>query len=77
MGHLWLDGIPITFERLHRPLQSYFSALERFGFAVSSLREPWMAPDRAGSNPNTERWSRVPNSLHVLCVLGEFGAREK
>lgn len=68
--HLERAGTAMTFERVHRPLEAYFSALERSGFAVTSLREPQMTPELAGGNPNTERWSRVPNSLHVLCILG-------
>jgi SAM-dependent methyltransferase len=73
-AYLWRrDGTAMSFERVHRPLQAYFCALERAGFAVTSLREPQMTPERAGGNPNTERWSRVPNSLHVLSVLHDFG----
>jgi hypothetical protein len=49
----------MTFTSLHRPLQSYFEALETVGMAVERLVE---VPDETDS-PG-DRWQRLPLFLH-------------
>jgi len=63
------DGVSMTFAHLHRPLSAYFGALEGAGFVVEALREPQVGPHVAPDNPNWQRWSRLPNSLHVRARL--------
>jgi len=59
------DGLRMTFAHEHRPIEAYFRALEGAGFVVEALREPRVGPHVAPDNPNWQRWSRLPNSLHV------------
>jgi hypothetical protein len=63
------DGLRMTFAHLHRPLGAYFGALESAGLVVEALREPPVGPHLAPDNPNWQRWSRLPNSLHVRARL--------
>jgi hypothetical protein len=63
------DGLRMTFTHEHRPIEAYFRALEAAGFVVEALREPRVGPDMAPDDPNWQRWSRLPNSLHVRARL--------
>jgi SAM-dependent methyltransferase len=54
------DGLRMTFTSLHRPLQSYFDALETVGMAVERLVE---VPDE--TDPPGYRWQRLPLFLHI------------
>jgi SAM-dependent methyltransferase len=63
------DGLSMTFHSRHRPLESYFSALEQAGFLVEALREPEV-PDHAIVRDRTRRWQRVPLFLHLRCRRG-------
>ena len=54
------DGLRMTVTSRHRPLQSYFDALETVGMAVERLVE---VPDENDS-PD-DRWRRLPLFLHV------------
>jgi SAM-dependent methyltransferase len=54
------DGHPLTFNSEHRPLETYFAALERVGFVTERLRE---IPDTTA--PHGDRWSRIPLFLHL------------
>jgi SAM-dependent methyltransferase len=58
------DGLSMTFHSQHRPLESYFSALEEAGFLVEALREPKI-PDHAVVSESSRRWQRVPLFLHM------------
>lgn len=62
------DGVRMTFHDVHRPLSSYFGALERAGLVVEALREP--VPDDAyvADHPRVARWRREPCFLHVRAV---------
>ncbi len=51
------DDLTMTFESQHRPLSSYFDALETAGLVVTTLREPKTA--------GHDSWSRVPMFLHL------------
>jgi SAM-dependent methyltransferase len=54
------DGLRMTFTSRHRPLQSYFDALETVGMAVERLVE---VPDE--TDPPGDRWQRLPLFLHI------------
>jgi SAM-dependent methyltransferase len=58
------DGLSMTFHSHHRPLESYFSALEEAGFLIEALREPKL-PDHAVIFESSRRWQRVPLFLHL------------
>ena len=54
------DDLRMEFEAMHRPLEDYFSALERAGLLTEAVREPQQG--------NGGRWDRVPLFLDVLAV---------
>ena len=56
------DGLPMRFESMHRPLESYTRALEDAGFAIEALREVY-EPD-----PD-DKWSRLPLFLDLRATL--------
>ena len=58
------DGLSMTFHSQHRPIQSYFLALEETGLLVEALREPRL-PDHAVDSERSRRWQRVPLFLHL------------
>jgi SAM-dependent methyltransferase len=59
------DGLSMVFHSGHRPLATYFAALEDAGFVVEALREPVPDDDVLGSYPRMRRQRRVPWFLHV------------
>ena len=59
-------GLSMTFHSQHRPLESYFSALENAGFVIEALREPKI-PDHAVVSEGGRRWLRIPLFLHLRC----------
>jgi SAM-dependent methyltransferase len=58
------DGLSMTFHSQHRPIESYFLALEEAGMLVEALREP-RVPDRVVKTDRGRRWQRVPLFLHL------------
>jgi SAM-dependent methyltransferase len=62
------DGVRMTFHDVHRPLGSYFGAIERAGLFVEAVREP--VPDDAyvADHPQVARWRREPCFLLVRAV---------
>ncbi|GLH81156.1 methyltransferase [Bradyrhizobium sp. SSBR45G] len=61
------DGLSMTFHSAHRPLQSYFAALEDAGFLIEALREPSI-PEAIVARDSSRRWLRVPLFLHLRCL---------
>ncbi|WP_456771203.1 methyltransferase domain-containing protein [Bradyrhizobium sp. USDA 4369] len=61
------DGLSMTFHSAHRPLQSYFAALESAGFLIEALREP-STPEQIITRDSSRRWLRVPLFLHLRCL---------
>jgi SAM-dependent methyltransferase len=61
------DGLSMTFHSAHRPLQSYFEALEAAGFLIEALREPTI-PEDTITRDSSRRWLRVPLFLHLRCL---------
>ena len=57
-------GLTMWFHSEHRPLESYFLALEESGLLVETLREP-RVPDHAIAKDSDRRWQRVPLFLHL------------
>ncbi|MBO0766045.1 MAG: class I SAM-dependent methyltransferase [Hyphomicrobiaceae bacterium] len=58
------DGLSMTFHSRHRPLESFFFALEEAGLMVEALREP-QVPDQAINMDLSRRWQRLPLFLHL------------
>jgi ubiquinone/menaquinone biosynthesis C-methylase UbiE len=58
------EGLSMTFHSQHRPLETYFEALEKAGFIVEALRE-LTVPDHAVASERGRRWQRVPLFLHL------------
>ena len=58
------DGLSMTFHSEHRPIETYFRALEEAGLVVEALREP-KVPDDAVVSESGRRWQRVPLFLHL------------
>jgi SAM-dependent methyltransferase len=58
------NGLEMTFHSRHRPLESYFWALEQAGFLVEALREP-AVPEHDIRSSGDRRWQRVPLFLHI------------
>jgi hypothetical protein len=54
----------MTFHSRHRPLESYFLALEAADLMVEALREP-SVPEHAIRSPASRRWQRMPLFLHI------------
>lgn len=61
------DGLTMTFNSRHRPLQDYFRALQQAGLLVEALREPAL-PDHAIVTGTGRRWQRIPYFLHLRAV---------
>jgi SAM-dependent methyltransferase len=57
------DGLRMTFTSRHRPLESYFAALESAALLVERLVE---VPDTTA--PRGDRWQRIPLFLHLRAV---------
>jgi SAM-dependent methyltransferase len=62
--HLERDGLTMTFESLHRPLEQYTAALAENGFLIEALREP-SVPESAITEERERRWQRMPLFLHI------------
>jgi SAM-dependent methyltransferase len=61
------DGLTMTFNSEHRPLEAYFMALEKAGFLVEALREPGL-PEHAFISEAGRRWQRLPYFLHLRAL---------
>jgi hypothetical protein len=53
----------MTFTSRHRPLETYFAALESAGLVVERLVE---VPDTTA--PPGDRWQRIPLFIHLRAV---------
>lgn len=58
------DGLTITLHGEHRPIETYFGALEEAGLLAEALRETEI-PEEALTDEASRRWQRVPFFLHV------------
>jgi SAM-dependent methyltransferase len=61
------DGLTMTFNSRHRPLEAYFAALKKAGFLVEALREPAL-PEHAIVTEAGRRWQRIPFFLHLRAL---------
>jgi hypothetical protein len=61
------NGLRMTFESEHRPIQWYVAALEAAGLLVERLRET-DAPEDAITEPRQRRWQRLPLFLHIRAL---------
>jgi SAM-dependent methyltransferase len=59
----------MTFRDAHRPLASYFRALEDAGFAIERLREPVPGEDYFRRHPETAHLRGRPFLLHLRALL--------
>lgn len=55
----------MTLPDTHRPLASYFRALELAGFVVERLREPIPDAQHVTRHPDAARWLQRPAFLHL------------
>ena len=62
------DGIRLTFDSEHRPIEAYSRALEAAGLLIEAIREN-PAPDAVvAAAPGKRRWQRIPLFLHLRAV---------
>jgi SAM-dependent methyltransferase len=61
------DGLRMTFNSRHRPLEAYGRALEAAGLLIEAIREP-ATPDDALRFERWRRWQRVPLFLHLRAL---------
>ena len=54
----------------HRPLSTYFNALEHNGFSVVSLREPVPSDELLEKHPDWEYHRRIPSFIVAKAILG-------
>jgi SAM-dependent methyltransferase len=61
--HLARDGLAMTFHSVHRPLESYATALAAAGFLIDAIREPaWDSPP---AKSQFRGWGRIP----IFCFI--------
>ena len=58
------DGLAITFESVHRPLEAYSRALESAGFLLEVIREPRTTAE-VEREEGALRWRRLPCFLYA------------
>ena len=59
----------MTFESIHRPLETYARALTGAGFLIEQLQEPKPTAAALASAPRLIRATKRPYFLHMRCVL--------
>jgi SAM-dependent methyltransferase len=59
-------GLKMHFAGWSQPLESYMSALENVGLAITSLREP--VPNTADKDSHMERWKKIPLFLWLKAI---------
>jgi SAM-dependent methyltransferase len=62
--HVDRNGLAMTFESAHHPIQRYTEALAQSGFVIERLREP-AVPTAAVTSERARRWQRLPLFLHI------------
>lgn len=64
------DGLGMTFNIEHRPIEVYSQAFERGGFVISGLREPIPTEQAASQHPELANFRRVSSWLYLLLRRG-------
>ena len=59
------EGLEMTFNSRHWPLQAYVEALEAAGLVIDALREVTVDQASADERPSLRRWRRLPLFLHL------------
>ena len=59
------DGLRMTFNSRHWPLETYFRALEKAGFVVETLTEPTVDEASIAQRADRARWRRLPLFLDL------------
>jgi SAM-dependent methyltransferase len=59
------EGLRMTFNSRHWPLEAYVRALERSGFVVEALTEPTVDEESIAQRPDRARWRRLPLFLDL------------
>ena len=59
------DGLPMTFNSRHWPLEAYFTALANSGYVVEALRELTVDAGSVTERADRARWLRVPLFLDL------------
>ncbi|MFN2625602.1 MAG: class I SAM-dependent methyltransferase [Mycobacteriales bacterium] len=61
-------GLTMTFSSHHRPLRSYFAALEHASLLTESVREVATPDEVVAADPADARWTRVPEVLVIRAL---------
>jgi ubiquinone/menaquinone biosynthesis C-methylase UbiE len=59
------EGLRMTFNSRHWPLEAYFRALQGSGFVVEALKEPTENAESVGERVARARWQRLPLFLDL------------
>ncbi len=62
------DGLQMHFTGWRYPLEDYARALENAGLLIERIREPPAPPTAVATRAGYERWTRLPNFLHLRAV---------
>jgi SAM-dependent methyltransferase len=65
------DGVRMSLHDTHRPLGSYFGALQDAGFLVERVIEPIPDDSYVAAFPEAARWLERPGFLHIRALLGQ------
>ena len=60
------DGLGMTFNVEHRPLEVYSRAFERSGLTIAAIREPVPRDEAIATHPELSDCQRVPAFLHLV-----------
>jgi SAM-dependent methyltransferase len=64
--HVEREGLGMTFNIEHRPIEAYSQAFERAGLVIAALREPIPTEQAVSKNPELADYRRVSSWLYFL-----------
>lgn len=70
------DGLRMTFESEHRPLERYFRAMEDAGLLIESVREPMPDPELVAEHPEAGRFADVPWAIFISAIRALWAGRD-
>jgi len=62
------SGLAVAIPGMHRPLETYTTALEDADLMIERLREPLPAEEIVEGRPTLARWRRIPCFLHISAL---------
>lgn len=66
--HVERDGLRMTFESEHRPLERYARALEDAGLLIEAIREPVPDPELVAEHPEMARFAEAPWAIYIKAI---------